>query len=108
MKPNDKISVEITLAELAKIYAVMAYSTGTSSSLYALAGKIFEGVVNLGILGSMEDHIGQGVIHYHAVEKEWLDSLFSQETEQQKRIRELKETIAEAQQQIEELENTDA
>ena len=34
-----------------------------------------------------------------------LNALFKQETEQEKRIRELKETIAKAQQQIEELEN---
>lgn len=107
MKPTDKITVEITLAELAKIYAIMAHASGTSSFLYALADEMFDGVVNHEILGELEDCIGQGVIRYHLVEKEWLDSLFSQETEQQKRIRELKETIAKAQQQIEELENSD-
>jgi hypothetical protein len=107
MKPNDKITVEITLAELAKIYAVMANATGTSSFLHALADKMFDGVVNHEILSELEDHIGQGAIRYHMIEEEWLDSLFSQETEQQKRIRELKETIAKVQQQIEELEISD-
>ena len=37
-----------------------------------------------------------------------LNALFKKETEQEKRIRELKETIAKAQQQIEELEKIDA
>jgi len=106
MKPTDKITVEITLAELAKIYAVMAHTTGTSSFLYALADEIFKGAPTF--QGNMEDHIGQGVINYHLIEEEWLDSLFPQETEQEKRIRELKETIAKAQQQIEELEKIDA
>jgi len=37
-----------------------------------------------------------------------LNALFKKETEQEKRIRELKETIAKAQRQIEELEKIDA
>ena len=105
MKPTDKITVEITLAELAKIYAVMAHTTGSSSELYQLAGEKFHAVADRDILDDMENHINPGVIRYHEIEKEWLNSIFNQETEQQKHIRELKETIAKAQQQIEELEN---
>lgn len=108
MKPTDKITVEITLAELAKIYAVMAHTTGTFSFLYALADEIFKGAPTF--QGNMEDHIGQGVINYHLIEEEWLDSLFPQDPElqKQKRIRELKETIAKARQQIKELEDANA
>ena len=105
MKPTDKITVEITLAELAKIYAVMAHTTGTASELHALGDKLFREIANLEILDDMSDHIIYGRIGYHMVETEWLNSIFlNQETEQQERIRKLKEVIAEAQKQIEELE----
>lgn len=104
MKPTDKINVEITLAELAKIYAVMSHATGTSSTLYQLGDEKFSAVADRDIMNDLVNHISRGVICYHEIEDDWLNSIFNRETEQQKRIRELKETIAKAQRQIEELE----
>ena len=108
MKPTDKITVEITLAELARIYAIMGKVTeggdctlwGKAKELLDPERKVYDAII------SARD--GWKTLQYHTYREEWLDALFNQETEQQKRIRELKETIAKAQQQIEELENADA
>lgn len=106
MKPTDKITVEITLAELAKIYAIMGRSNGSHAgwTLYGEGYGLF-GAIDGAWNDKLKDIIADGIINYHQIEKEWVDYIFKQETEQQKRIRELKETITKAQQQIEELEN---
>ena len=106
MKPTDKITVEITLAELAKIYAVMGRANGeTVDKLFWRARELFgDIVIDPRMRDKIEEIISGGIIDYYRIEKEWIDTLFKQETEQQRRIRELKETIAKAQQQLEELE----
>lgn len=106
MKPTDKITVEITLAELAKIYAVMGFAPiETTDKLFLKAHEFFGGIViDLKMRKKIKEIIDGGIIDYYRIEKEWLDTLFKQEAEQQRRIRELKETIAKAQQQLEQLE----
>lgn len=42
MKPTDKITVEITLAELAKIYALTSKASGSPSILYAMARDMID------------------------------------------------------------------
>ena len=108
MKPTDKITVEITLAELARIYAIMGKVTASADcTLWDKAKELLdpEREVYDAIVGAREDGRTTTILQYHTYQKEWVNALFKQETEQQKRIRELKETIAKAQQQIEELEN---
>jgi|SRR5690606_40071 len=111
MKPTDKITVEITLAELARIYAVMGKVTAAADcTLWDKAKELLDpkGEVYGAIIVARHDGRTTTTLQYHAYREEWLNALFKQETEQEKRIRELKETIAKAQQQIEELEKIDA
>ena len=108
MKPNDKIAVEITLAELARIYAVMGKVTVSADcTLWDKAMELLDPKREVydAIISARD---GRTTLQYHTYREEWLNALFKQGTEQEKRIRELKETIAKAQQQIEELENADA
>jgi hypothetical protein len=105
MKPDDKLTVEITMVELAQIYAVMGKVTATvDGTLWYKAKGLLdpEREVYDAIVGARD---GWTTLQYHTYRDEWLNALFKQETEQQKQIRELKETIAKTQQQIEELEN---
>ena len=105
MKPTDKITVEITLGELARIYAVMGKATAIADrtlwdkakELLDPKRKVYDAII------AVRD--GWTTLQYHTYREEWLNALFKQESEQQKRIRELKETITKAQQQIKELEN---
>jgi hypothetical protein len=108
MKPTDKITVEITLGELARIYAVMGNVTAAADcTLWDKAMELLdpEGEVYDAIIDARDDGRTTRTLHYHTYREEWLNALFKQETEQEKRIRELKETITKAQQQIKELEN---
>src|SRR5690554_849310 len=103
MKPTDKITVEVTLAELARIYAVMGKATaggdgplwGKAKELLDPKREVYDAII------AARDRLS--TLQYHTYQEAWLNALFNQETEQQKRIRELKETITKAQQQIEEL-----
>ena len=105
MKPNDKITVEITLAELAKIYAIMGCSNGgTYTSLYYKGRELFD-CAALDWQVAFKSITNNGLIDYDKIEEAWLKHLFKKETDEQRKIRELKETIAKAQQQIKELEN---
>lgn len=104
LKPEDKITVEITLAELARVYAVMGkVDGGIGDTIWQKAKEILDPrreIYNGMMLGSPAEH----VLKYTHYCREWERALFHRETEQQKQIRELKETIQKAQQQIEELE----
>ena len=105
MKPTDKITAEITLAELAKIYLLEGCCNGgLPSSLYYKAEDIF-GIKWFDDFDTFSKKLNLPEnIAFWGREDEFLSMFFEQETEQQKRIWELKETIAKAQQQIEELE----
>ena len=105
MKATDKITVEITLAELAKIYAVIGKCNGeTNSSLFALAGKVLDPKNKR--RGFMDNIKPADVVYYHRYEKEFLKLMFSEppkKSKEQIKIEELQATIDKACKEIKEL-----
>lgn len=105
MKATDKITVEITLAELAKIYAVMGKcNCETNSSLFALAGKVLDPKNKR--RGFMDNITPADVVYYHRYEKEFLKLMFPEplkKSKEQIKIEELQATIDRACQEIKEL-----
>lgn len=102
MKPTDKITVEITLAELAKIYAVMGFATGASSELFALGSELFEDKADHKLLSVLEEKLVD-TIPYGKIQEQWIYSIFKEE-EKNPIIEEVKQVIVKAQQLIAELE----
>lgn len=105
MKATDKITVEITLAELAKIYAVLGKCSGRKcSDLYSLAQKTFD--VENKRLEFMNDIEGADVLKYHNYENDFLKLMFPQppkKSKEQIKIEELQETIDKASHELKEL-----
>ncbi len=106
MKPTDKITVEITLAELAKIYAVLGKCSGHKcSNLYSLAQKTFD--VEKKRLEFMNDIEGADVLKYHNYENDFLKLMFPQppkKSKEQIKIEELQSTIDKAARELKELQ----
>ena len=108
IKPTDEITITTTYGELARVYAVL----GSASCGKLLAGEdiwrkcqsIFD--PDQKIYDAIIPDSDVRVMCYATYQKEWLDALFPQETEteSQRKIRELRETIEKAQRQIQELE----
>ena len=105
MKATDKITVEITLAELAKIYAVMGKCNGeTSSSLFELAGKTLDPENKR--RDFMDNIKAADTVYFHRYEREFMSLMFPEPTKKSKeqiKIEELQATIDKAVQQIKEL-----
>lgn len=105
MKATDKITVEITLAELAKIYAVLGKCTGHKcSDLYSLAQKTFD--VENKRLEFMNDIEGADVLKYRNYENDFLKLMFPQppkKSKEQIKIEELQSTIDKAARELKEL-----
>ena len=105
MKATDKITVEITLAELAKIYAVLGKCSGHKcSDLYSLAQKTFD--VENKRLEFMNDIEGADVLKYHNYEDAFLKLMFPEppkKSKEQIKIEELQETIDKASRELKEL-----
>jgi len=105
MKATDKITVEITLAELAKIYAVLGKCSGHKcSDLYSLAQKTFD--VENKRLEFMNDIEGADVLKYHNYENDFLKLMFPQppkKSKEQIKIEELQSTIDKAARELKEL-----
>ena len=105
MKPTDKITVEITLAELAKIYAVMGKCNGeTSSSLFELAGKTLDPENKR---RNCMDNIKQAdTVYFHRYEREFMKLMFPEppkKSKEQIKIEELQATIDRACKELKEL-----
>lgn len=103
MKATDKVNVEITLSELAKVYAVLGKCSGRKTSdLYSLAQKMFD------VENKRKDFMagieGGDVLKYHNYEDKFLKLMFpepvEQKTPQQIQIDQLQETINKAAAQI--------
>ena len=105
MKATDKITVEITLAELAKIYAVLGKCSGLKcSDLYSLAQKTFD--VENKRLEFMNDIEGADVLKYHNYENDFLKLMFPEppkKSKEQNKIEELQATIDKAARELKEL-----
>lgn len=109
MKRTDEVTITITLAELAKAYAVLGkvYDRNEGESLYSIAQGVLdpEGVIywDLDNRDLMEKCTPS--IDYCSIQDKWEDLFFEpEEADIQRKIRELKETAAKIQQQIKELE----
>lgn len=105
MKATDKITVEITLAELAKIYAVMGKCNGeTSSSLFELAGKTLDPENKR--RDFMDNIKAADTVYFHRYEREFMSLMFPErpkKSKEQVKIEELQETIDKAAREIKEL-----
>ena len=105
MKPTDKITVEITLAELAKIYAGMGKCNGeTTSSLFELAGETLDPENKRGDF--MDNIKAADTVYFHRYEREFMKLMFPEppkKSKEQIKIEELQSTIDRACQEIKEL-----
>ena len=105
MKPTDKITVEITLAELAKIYAVMGKCNGeTLSSLFKLAGKTLDPENKRGDF--MDNIKAADTVYFHRYEREFMKLMFPEppkKSKEQIKIEELQSTIDKAARELKEL-----
>ena len=105
MKATDKITVEITLAELAKIYAVMGKCNGeTSSSLFELAGKTLDPENKR--RDFMDNIKAADTVYFHQYEREFMKLMFPEhpkKSKEQIKIEELQATIDRACREIKEL-----
>lgn len=106
MKPEDKITVEITLGELAKVMLLEGRCNGSlGEDLYNKARSVFGIDWYDSSVDTFAAKIGLvDTVDFYNNHAELLNIFFNRETEQQKQISELKETIQKAQKQIEELE----
>ena len=103
MKREDKITVEITLAELATIYIVMGEVTGTGGNdLWNLACDTLDpNQVKRDSL--IAGKTAQEIFNLHQYEDSVFSLIFSEKTETQLKLEELQRTIEDAQRQIEQL-----
>lgn len=105
MKATDKITVEITLAELAKIYAVMGKCNGeTSSSLFELAGKTLDPENKRSDF--MDNIKAADTVYFHRYERDFMKLMFPEppkKSKEQIKIEELQETIDKAARELKEL-----
>lgn len=104
VKPEDKVTIETTYGDLAAAYHALSHQNGHYG--YPL-WRIIRDEIDLNRNEEVERIYNSGPsIDYQYVEKQFLELLFPQESEESKRIRELEETILKAQQQIAELKKS--
>jgi len=107
MKATDKITVEITLAELAKIYAVMGKCNGeTTSSLFELAGKTLDPENKC--RDFMDNIESAATVYFHRYEKEFMSLMFPEppkKSKEQIKIEELEILLMDTKNKLEELKN---
>lgn len=109
ISPEDKVSIETTYGELAKVIALFYHSNGKiyGDCIYTAARHAFKSS------GLSFDEVTQALnsipedervrIDYNAYQHDYINQLFKLETEEQKLIRELEKSIAASQQRLAEL-----
>ena len=103
MKPTDKITVEITLAELAKIYAVVGECSGsTPDTLWNYACDLFD-PDQVKRQGFLEDKTDEEILSFGPYESEFLSLIFNNKSKEQIKIEELQSTIDKAARELKEL-----
>ena len=105
IKPEDEVTLEVktTYRDLASAYAVLGRTNGKDNhAIYLHIKNMIDADGSAHKL--IDSHLK--CIEYYSIQGEVESLLFPQETEQQKQIRELKETIEKAQRQIEELQKS--
>lgn len=104
-KETDKVSITITLGELARAYAVMSMATGRSvdsfdENIYSQARLELD--IDGGIYRRFEEKIE--TLSYHEYQEEWLNALFKDETAE--KIEKIQEIINNAQAELDALKKT--
>ena len=105
IKAEDEVTLEVktTYRDLASAYAVLGRTNGKDNCAIYLHIK---GMIDAEGVASELINSHLKVIDYYSIQDEVESLLFPQETEHQKQIRELEETIEKAQKQIEELQKS--
>lgn len=113
IKPEDEVTITTTYGDLALIYALLGPTNGKTfgkehpwSIAKNLLGDIYQNKYEEFFMsGDVDRYDKYGIKHINYVswQDKWINHLFQQETEQEKKIRELEETISKATKQIEEL-----
>lgn len=104
MKPNDVFTYTFTYREIARLYAILGKATGSFPSMFweEIRDKLDPGQMLYDRYIREKDY--KEVMHYHTYGDRWERAIFApKETEEQKKIKELEETIKKAQEQIQEL-----
>lgn len=104
-KATDKVSITITLGELARAYAVMSKATGRSVGSFD--ENIFsQARLELDIDGDIYRRFEEKIenLSYHEYQEEWLKAIFKYETAE--KIEKLQEIINNAQAELDALKKT--
>lgn len=100
-KATDKVSITITLGELARAYAVMSKATGTSDeNIFSQARRELDidGIIYGRFVHKIDNR------PYHEYQEEWLKAIFKDETAE--KIEKLQEIINNAQAELDALKKT--
>lgn len=103
IKPEDSVTITTTYGELAAAYAILGRENGEtigSKSLFRAISELID--PNQKVYREQYDAMLNSP-DYYTFQPQWLAALFSQETEQQKQIKELEATIKKASEQLSEL-----
>lgn len=107
MKPEDKVVIEVSLRELARVYAVMGRVNGKvavhEESLWEVARKQLD-PFGRNYAKFMPSVQMIQTLNYNSYQDKWESLFFDDETT--RKIKELEATIALAQQQIQELKDS--
>lgn len=107
IKPEDEVTITTTYGELARVYAVLGNVNGLGygEHLWHQLVEILdpEEKVYNGLVCSKKE---EELMDYASYQKEWLNALFPQETDQQKQIRELREQAKELLKKAKQLEES--
>ncbi len=105
MKARDKFTIEITARDAAKVYLTLGKMNGEGDELWQVLKEVFKDKRMQKYL-SAHQYLNIDYINYNHAQLLIESVLFKEpETEQQRKIRELEETINKAQEQIEVLKN---
>lgn len=110
IKPEDEVTITTTYGELAKVYIILGNVNGKSygDDLWDIAKRLLDDPDQRKYNQCIQFDIELGskivpFIDYNSWQQSWIEYLFPQETEQEKKIHELEETIAQITKRIEEL-----
>lgn len=104
MKSYDKITLTLTVRDAIRAYVVLGQINGSEDGLWNELSILLKDSNANKYKKCHKLYSVKGQLSYHRLQSE-IERVFLKETEQQKKIKELEDTINKAKQQIEELKN---
>lgn len=104
MKSDDKITLTLTVRDAIRAYMVLGQLNGSEDGLWNELSILLEDSNTNKYEKCRKFYSVKGKLSYYHSQSE-IERVFLKKTEQQKKIKELEDTINKAKQQIEELKN---